>query len=104
MRKPVFESSRTGKLNPACSTSETNQGLDILDITPLCIILSRQQITKVQIRLHGCAGFTDVQADLCLCRSHMESHSLMVSSHQKSFNYKYIGSSFLPPSHSHSIP
>ena len=55
-RKPVFEVLDQLQLKPACSTSETSKGSEILDLASKGIILSRQQTTKVLIRLHGCAG------------------------------------------------
>ena len=43
-------------LKPACSATEASEGLYFLDIATKDIILPRQRITKLLIRLHGCAG------------------------------------------------
>ena len=56
MRKPVFEFSNQARLKPACSAAEASSSLETLDIASIGIILSKQQTTKVLIRLCGCAG------------------------------------------------
>ena len=63
-RKPVFRVCDQERLNPACSVTGTSQNLEISHIISFIIILSRQHITKVLIRLHGCAGW---YAYLFLC-------------------------------------
>ena len=52
-RKPVFGVCDQVRLKLACSGTES---LEISDLASIDIILSRQRITKVQIRLRGCAG------------------------------------------------
>ena len=56
-RKPVFRVCDQEKFNSACSVTGTSQNLEISHIISFIIILSRQHITKVLIRLHGCAGW-----------------------------------------------
>ena len=55
-RKPVFGICDLIRLKPACSATETSQGLEMLEIASIDIILSKQRTTKVLIRLRGCAG------------------------------------------------
>ena len=57
-RKPVFGVCNQVRLKPACSATETSQCLEILDIETRGIILSKQWITMVLIRLHECAGWS----------------------------------------------
>ena len=70
-RKPVFGSVRPGML------SYTNYSLNILDISSIGIILSRERITKMLIRLCGCAGrsasllFAQAIKRLCCDMRHM---------------------------------
>ena len=59
-RKPVFGVCDEVRLKPACSATETSQGLEILDIASIDIILSKQRITKALIRLRGCRFSHDV--------------------------------------------
>ena len=42
----------------ACSATETSKNLELLDIASIHIILSKQQTTKVLIRLRGCTGWS----------------------------------------------
>ena len=56
MRKPVFGVSDQVRHKPACAATEASQGLEISDIETRDNILSRQQTTKVLIRLRECAG------------------------------------------------
>ena len=53
-RKPVFWGFDQVRLKPACEAT----GLEISAIASRGNILSRQQTTKVLIRLHGCAGWS----------------------------------------------
>ena len=55
-RKPVFGVCDQVRHKPACSADETRLSLEISAIETRDIILSRQQTTKVLIRLRGCAG------------------------------------------------
>ena len=56
MRRPVFGVCDQVRLKPACSATETCQGLEILDVASRGIILFRRRTTKVLIRLPRCAG------------------------------------------------
>ena len=42
MRKPVFRVCDQVRLKPACSTTEANSCLEILDVASIGIILSKQ--------------------------------------------------------------
>ena len=55
MTKPVFEVSDTVRFKPACSAIETSKKIEILLVANLDMILVNKPITKVLIRLHGCA-------------------------------------------------
>ena len=55
-RKPVFGVCDQGRLKPACTATEARRRLEISDIETRGIILSKQQTTKVLIRLRGCTG------------------------------------------------
>ena len=57
-KKPVFGVCDQLRFKPACSATETSQGLEILDIASIDIVLSKQQTTKALIRLCGCAGWS----------------------------------------------
>ena len=57
-RKPVFGVFDQATLKPACSASETSQGLEISAIASRGIILFRQRTTKALIRLRGRAGWS----------------------------------------------
>ena len=57
-RKPVFGVCDQVRLKQACSVTETSSRLEILDIESRGIILSKQQTTKVLIRLRDCAGWS----------------------------------------------
>ena len=57
-RKPVFGVCDQVSLKPSCSATETRYMLEIFDLETRGIILSRQRITKVLIRLRGCAGWS----------------------------------------------
>ena len=56
MRKAVFGVCDRVRLKPASIATEASQRLEISDIETRDIILSRQQTTKVLIRLRGCVG------------------------------------------------
>ena len=58
MRKPVFGVSDQVRLKLACSATETNYSLEILDTETRGIILSKQWTTKVLIRLRRCTGWS----------------------------------------------
>ena len=58
MRKHVFTSCDQVRHKPACSATEASKSLRILDIASVNIILSREQRTKMLIRLHGCPGLS----------------------------------------------
>ena len=54
-RKPVFEGFRPQKkLKPACSSTQASESNEIANIETRDIILSRQRMTSVLIRLRGC--------------------------------------------------
>ena len=55
-RKPVFGVSDQVRLKPVCTAIETSWRLEILNVETTGIILSKQRITKVLIRLRGYAG------------------------------------------------
>ena len=55
-RKSVSRVCNQLRLKPACSATEASKRLEISAIATRCIILSRQQRTKVLIRSRGCAG------------------------------------------------
>ena len=63
-RKPVFGIFDQVRIKPACSATETSKRLEI-SVIETRDILSGQRLTKMLIRLHGCAG------DLHLCCSLM---------------------------------
>ena len=56
MRKPVFGVFDQVRLKPVCSAKEASQSHEIANVETKDIILSRQQTTKVLIRLRGCTG------------------------------------------------
>ena len=57
-RKPVFRVCDQVRLKLAWSAIETSYKLEISDIDTRDVILSRQWITKILIRLCGCAGWS----------------------------------------------
>ena len=57
-RKPVFGVCDQVRLKPACSAIEARYRLEITDIETRGILLSRQQTTKMLIRLHRCSGLS----------------------------------------------
>ena len=57
-RNPVFRVCDQVRLKPACSATERLASLEILILASIGIMLSRQQKTKVLIRLQGCAGWS----------------------------------------------
>ena len=57
-KKPLFGVCDQVRLKPACSATETSQGVEILDIASIDIILSKQQTTRVLFRLRRCAGWS----------------------------------------------
>ena len=73
MRKPVYGVCDQVRLKPACTATETSQGLEILDLTSTCVIVSKQRTTKVLIRL------PHAQADLRLYCSHMAKTSFLMT-------------------------
>ena len=58
MRKPVFGVCNQLRLKLVCAATEASQWLEISDIETRDTILSRRRTTKVQIRLHRCAGWS----------------------------------------------
>ena len=54
-RKPVF---RPDRYKPVCVATEARWKLEISDMETRGIILSKQQTTKVLIRLRGCTGWS----------------------------------------------
>ena len=54
MRKPVFRGFRPGKTQTGMRSQLAS--LETLDIANIGIVPSMQLITKMLIRLHGCAG------------------------------------------------
>ena len=54
--KTVFEICDQGRLKPACAATEAKKRLEVSDIETRGIILPRQRITKMLIRLRGSAG------------------------------------------------
>ena len=55
-RKPVLGVCDQVRLKPVCSGTQTRSSLEILNLASIGIVLSKQQTTKVLIRLCGCAG------------------------------------------------
>ena len=55
-RNTVFGVCNQVRFNLACSATETSKNIKILHVGSVDVILPRNQITKVLIRLHGCAG------------------------------------------------
>ena len=58
MTKCVFGSFRPSQTQPACTATEVSYSLEISAKESRDIILSKQQRTKVLIRLRGCAGWS----------------------------------------------
>ena len=58
MRKPVFGVSDKASFKPVSSATETSLKIEISPVASLHMILSKKRITKVLIRLRGCAGWS----------------------------------------------
>ena len=58
MRKGVFRVSDTARLIPAHAATQTSQIIKIFHVASLAIIRFRIRITKVLIRLNGCADWS----------------------------------------------
>ena len=56
--KPVFGLSDKARLKPISSGTETSYKNENSLVASLDVILSNKRITKVLIRLHGCAGWS----------------------------------------------
>ena len=56
-RKPVFGVSNKASFKPVSAT-ETSWKIEISPVASLHMILSKKRITKVLIRLRGCAGWS----------------------------------------------
>ena len=56
--KPVSWVSDKVRFNVACSATKTSLTIETVLLTSLDMILSNKQITKAQIRLRGCAGWS----------------------------------------------
>ena len=56
-RKHVFGETQT-TLKPASSATETSYNIEISPVASLNMILSQKHITKVLIRMRGCAGWS----------------------------------------------
>ena len=57
-KKPVFGVSDKARLKPVSSATETSYKTEISLVASLNMVLSKTQITKVLIRLRGCAGWS----------------------------------------------
>ena len=57
-RKPVFGVSDKASFKPVSSVTESSLKIEISLIARLHMILSKKGITKVLIRLRGCAGWS----------------------------------------------
>ena len=57
-RKPVFGVSNKARQKPVSSATQTSLNLEISSVARLHMILSKKKITKVLIRLRGCAGWS----------------------------------------------
>ena len=57
-RKPVFGISHKMRLKPACSATENSKNSEILLVASFDTILSNKPISKVLLRLYGCAGWS----------------------------------------------
>ena len=56
--KPIFKISDKLRFKPACSATETSWKVETSLAASLDMILSKKRITKMLIRLRGCAGWS----------------------------------------------